>query len=196
MINKDDNVLCVLFGLGVVMHLFAQQHVVLYFGWLRPKSILFIHTIKLWLGLSKWEKIKQEVLMDWCSEVYLAHSQWHKRHSRRFSSCLQGQVQLWLSLRRFVVLRQRWRNKHIRTHIHTHPHWLWCGFWRGGAEFCLLNRVDGWVTGEMNGEQKVAPSLLYLFSMHTLLSKIFVMQILPKNPSYASWEVHCVCVWV
>lgn len=48
----------------------------------------------------------------------------------------------------------------------------------------------------MNGEEEVAPWPVYLFCMHTLPSKIFVMQILPKNLSYASWEVHCVCVCV
>lgn len=50
----------VLFGLGVVMLLFAQQHAVLYFGQLRPESILFIHTIKLWLGSLKWKKNRAE----------------------------------------------------------------------------------------------------------------------------------------
>lgn len=39
----------------------------------------------------------------------------------------------------------------------------------------------------------MAPSLLYLFSLHTLPSKIFVMQILPKNPSDASRGVDCAC---
>lgn len=76
-------------------------------------------------GIVKVEKIKQkqevlEVLMERCSEVYLARSRRHTRHSRRFSSCLRGQVQLWLSLPRFVVLGQKWRNKHI----HTHPRWM------------------------------------------------------------------------
>lgn len=56
-------------------------------------------------------------------------------------------------------------------------------------------RMDGRQAG-MNGEEEVAPSPVYLFCMHTLPSKIFVMQILPKNLSYASWEVHCVCVCV
>lgn len=59
-----------------------------------------------------------------------------------------------------------------------------------------MDALDGWVSKRDEWGRKVAPSLVYLFTMHTLPSKIFVMQIQPKNLSYGSWEVHCVCVGV
>jgi len=58
------------------------------------------------------------------------------------------------------------------THINTLPCWLWCESCMEGAECCLLNKsgwMHGW-TGARRGElgRRVAPSLLYLFSTHTL----------------------------
>lgn len=57
--------------------------------------------------------------------------------------------------------------------------------------------MHGWI-GDRRDEWRrtVAPSAVYLFSMHTLPSKIFVMQILAKNLSCASGELHCLWVLV
>lgn len=107
---------------------------------------------------------------------------------------LRGRVELWLDLGRFVGESEK--QTHTNSPAGRGVALGWKRRWMLPIKQEWMDaRMDGWQAG-MNGEEEVAPSPVYLFCMHTLPSKIFVMQILPKNLSYASWVVHCVCVCV
>lgn len=132
------------------MHLFAQQCFVSYFGLLMPESTFLFDIIKLWRGMWKWKKKlkqKQEVGAQQSLWTDVQGWIWPTLSSTndipgRFSSRLQGQVEFWLSLWRFVVLRQNWRN------THTHTHWL---VWMLDGRRWILpikqGRMDAWMDG-------------------------------------------------
>ncbi len=119
---------------------------------------------------------------------------WGKKRESRTLCFPQGRLKFWLHLWWFVVLRQCWRNKQTHTHTHTRKHTLPLAVaWILDARRWMMPIKQEWIDAGMDGEEEVAPSLVYLFSRHTLPSKIFVRQILLKNLSNASREVHCVC---
>lgn len=190
--------LCVLFGLGVVMHLFAQQHVVLDFVFWAKIHLIYSYNHAL-AGTVKVEKIKQkqEVLEVLDGVMFRGIFGPFSVAQKAFMTLflLPPRTGPALAQSPAVCGSKAEMEKQTHTHTHAHTHWLWCGFWRGGAEFCLLNR-GGWMGDRRNewGAKSSTLTALFILHAHTPIQDICDANSAQESKLCLLGSSLCVCV--